>query len=102
MRRAIVMVLGLVSGMLFASEPVDLNRASAEEIAKALHGVGLKRAEQIVAYREQFGPIHTPEELLVIKGIGPKTLEKNRALMMTELVSPRKSAIGLDAAPANH
>ena len=50
---------------------IDINRASAEELAK-LPGVGSELARRIVAYRSQHGPFHRVEDLLVIRGIGPK------------------------------
>lgn len=84
-----------------AAEPVDINQATAAEIAAALHGIGLKKAEQIVIYRDRFGPIQTPEELLAIKGIGVKTLEKNRDRLITGLTVP-PAEIGLDASGVNH
>lgn len=90
---------------LAAAQPVDLNQASATEIASALNGIGVKKAEQIIAYRERFGPIQTPEELLAIKGIGPKTLEKNRDRMITGLIRPEtgiKAALPLDGGAPNH
>jgi len=104
--RSILWLCALVcSGYLAATEPVDLNHASAQEIAAVLHGIGVKKAEQIVVYREQYGPIQTPEELLAIKGIGPKTLEKNRARMITGLIQPKpgiKAALPLDGRSLNH
>lgn len=93
------------AGCLAAAQPVDLNQASATEIARALHGIGLKKAEQIIAYRERFGPIQTPEELLAIKGIGPKTLAKNRERMITGLIRPEvetNPALPLDGRRSNH
>ena len=97
------LVLALVCWMGWASaaDRVDLNQASAAEIAAVLSGIGLKRAEQIIAYRERFGPIQTPEELLAIKGIGVKTLEKNRSRMITVL-SPPSPTNGLDVGDASH
>ena len=88
-----------------SAEPVDLNTASAQEIAKSLNGIGLSKAKKIIEYRDQFGPIDTPEELLAIKGIGEKTLEKNRSKMITRLIQPRRlinPVGGLDEAPLNH
>ena len=35
--------------------PIDVNTASAEVLAEVIHGVGLKRAQAIVQYREQHG-----------------------------------------------
>jgi competence protein ComEA len=88
-----------------SAEPVDLNTASAQEIAKSLNGIGLSKAKKIIEYRNRFGPIDTPEELLAIKGIGEKTLEKNRSKMMTRLIRPRQPINpvgGLDEVPLNH
>lgn len=57
---------------------VDINNDSAEKLADLLKGIGLKKAEAIVAYRLEFGPFSAPEDLLNVPGIGPATLEKNR------------------------
>ncbi len=97
-------VLSLMALDVFA-EQVDLNTASANEIAKSLNGIGLSKAQKIIDYRIQFGPIDTPEELLAIKGIGEKTLEKNRSKMITRLIQPPRPINpvgGLDEAPLNH
>ncbi|WP_196157385.1 helix-hairpin-helix domain-containing protein [Reinekea sp. G2M2-21] len=58
---------------------VDINTDSAEKIADLLKGVGLKKAQAIVEYREEFGPFSAVEDLLNVPGIGPSTLESNRA-----------------------
>ena len=57
---------------------LDVNSADAMAIAAALDGVGLTKAQEIVAYREMFGNFHSVEELADVKGIGPATVEKNR------------------------
>lgn len=59
------------------SASININKASAAEIAEALHGIGESKAEAIVAYREQNGPFKSLEELGNVKGVGEKTLEKN-------------------------
>ena len=87
------------------AEPVDLNAASAQGIAESLHGIGLSKAQKIIEYRIRFGPIDTLEELLVINGIGEKTLEKNRAKIITRLIQPPKPTNpvrGLDEIRPNH
>ena len=57
---------------------LDINSADAATIAAALDGVGLTKAQEIVAYREMFGSFHSVEELADVKGIGVATVEKNR------------------------
>ena len=41
---------------------VSINNASAEELARAMNGVGLKKAQAIVSYREEYGPFKTVED----------------------------------------
>ncbi|OOF71012.1 helix-hairpin-helix domain-containing protein [Rodentibacter caecimuris] len=61
-----------------ASDKLNINSASAEDIQKALIGIGAKKAEAIVQYREKYGPFTMAEQLLEVQGIGKATLEKNR------------------------
>lgn len=77
--KKIFAVLMLFSFAVFA-EPVDINRADAETISKALKGVGPKKAEAIVQYRKEHGDFKTLKDLENVKGIGEKTakaLEKD-------------------------
>ncbi len=71
------LLLLLVSGLAF-SEPVDINSADAQTLAASLNGVGLAKAQAIVEYRQQHGPFQSLEDLANVKGIGEKTVEKNR------------------------
>jgi competence protein ComEA len=57
---------------------VNINLASAEQLAERLNGVGIKRAQSIVEYRTAHGAFTSPEQLLSVKGVGEKVLEKNR------------------------
>lgn len=58
---------------------VSINKANAETIAASLKGVGMSKAEAIVAWRKQNGGFKRVEQLLEVKGIGEKTLERNRS-----------------------
>ena len=72
--------LGLLFATLpgFASAQVDINHADARTLAESLTGVGLVKAEAIVAYRNDNGPFTRVEDLAKVKGIGVKTIEANR------------------------
>jgi len=74
---ALVLSLSLAAGA-FAADKVDINRASASELAAALNGVGDAKAQAIVAYRSEHGPFKSAEQLAEVRGIGLKTVEKNR------------------------
>ena len=72
--------LGL-SSLAFAADPadqVDINTASAEVLAEAIHGVGRKRAQAIVLYRERHGAFSSVDQLAQVQGISAKTVERNR------------------------
>lgn len=58
---------------------VNINSASVEELAEVLNGVGLKKAQAILEYRTQYGDFKSANELTAVKGIGEKTVQKNRA-----------------------
>ncbi|MBK9664640.1 MAG: helix-hairpin-helix domain-containing protein [Gammaproteobacteria bacterium] len=53
-------------------------RPMRQPLADALQGVGLKKAEAIVAYRNEHGPFKSVDDLVNVKGIGEKSLEKLR------------------------
>ena len=59
--------------------PVDINTANAETLSAELDGVGMSKAKAIVEYREKHGPFKNPEDLSLVKGIGDRTVELNRA-----------------------
>lgn len=56
---------------------VSLNSATAEELAETLSGIGLKKAQAIVEYRQQYGEFTHIEQLQEVPGIGAATLERN-------------------------
>ncbi|WP_434659973.1 helix-hairpin-helix domain-containing protein [Klebsiella sp. MISC125] len=56
---------------------VSINNASAEELAQALNGVGLKKAQAIVSYREEYGPFKTVDDLKQVPGMGNSLVERN-------------------------
>ena len=58
---------------------VNINKADAEEISAVLKGIGLKKAEAIVAYRKANGKFTKVEQLAEVKGIGEATVQKNRS-----------------------
>lgn len=74
---AIVALLSL-SGAAIAGQ-VDINTADAETISAELNGIGLAKAKAIVEYRKKHGPFRSADDLSLVKGVGKKIVEKNRA-----------------------
>nr|WP_256385715.1 helix-hairpin-helix domain-containing protein [Hahella sp. CCB-MM4] len=62
-------------------EKVNINTADANTIATTLKGIGLKKAEAIVEFRNTNGAFMTIDELALVKGIGNKTVDANRSLI---------------------
>lgn len=82
----------LVLPTVASAGQVNINTASAEELAQALNGVGLPRAQAIVEYREANGPFSSVDQLVDVKGIGPKLLERNRDVLMVNTPAVEKKA----------
>lgn len=77
-----LLLIGLCLGQLALAADmivkVDINHADAEELSTVLAGIGEKRAQAIIDYRATHEPFKTADDLTKIKGIGEKTVEKNR------------------------
>lgn len=58
-------------------QKINLNQADAKQLQKAWKGIGKKRAEAIVAYREQHQGFHSIEELVQVKGFSKKFIKAN-------------------------
>lgn len=72
--------------------PVDINTADAPTLARELSGVGDARAEAIVAYRKEHGPFRSIDELGLVKGIGRRVIEDNRANLRVTAAKPAAAA----------
>ena len=73
------LVLSLVfMGSALAAEKVNVNTADAATIDRVLLNIGPAKAEAIVAHRKANGAFRSAEQLAMVKGIGLKTVEKNR------------------------
>ena len=80
--RMLLAGLLICAGSAFAApQSININTASASELAAVLDGVGTARAEAIVDYREQIGGFQNIDELEAVRGIGRHVIETNRDLM---------------------
>ncbi len=66
---------------------LDLNQATAVQLMQ-LPGIGPVLAQRIVEYRDQHGPFESVEELLRVRGIGPRRLERLRPYLFVEPQAP--------------
>jgi comEA protein len=105
-----VLCFALSAGLALASEPLpspgqgesaqpvvlDLNSAQLSQLEQ-LPGIGQKRAQAILDYREAHGGFHSVSQLLQIKGIGRAMLRKLRPLVTVG----SQSALGRASGAAN-
>lgn len=91
-------ILTFTSALLFSSallagtghkhhqpaEPVNVNKATTEQLDTGLVGVGEKTAMAIVEYREKNGPFANSEDLMKVNRIGEKVIEKNKGRIVFE------------------
>jgi competence protein ComEA len=68
--------------LVLLGRPVDLDRASVEDLA-AVPGIGPGLAAEVVRDREEHGPFGSPDALRRVRGIGPVRMERARPWIRT-------------------
>jgi competence protein ComEA len=66
-----------------AAAMVNLNTATSAQL-RSLPGVGAALAERIIEYRRSHGPFERVEQLDNVRGIGPATMARIRAMVYVE------------------
>lgn len=82
----------MLAGGALAAERVNINTADAATLDRVLLNVGASKAEAIVAYRKAHGAFKSAEQLALVKGIGLRTVEKNRDRIALGTAPERKKA----------
>jgi len=80
------------------ADPVNINTADAATLARELKGVGEARARAIIDHRSQHGPFRSADELTLVRGIGQKVVDQNRANIRVD--RPAKAAAATATTPA--
>ena len=62
-----------------ARAAVNINTADASSLAEALDGVGLSRAQSIIAWREANGPFEDAYDLVQVRGISERIVSLNES-----------------------
>lgn len=78
---------------LSAPYQIDFAEADWQEWV-ILPGIGESLAERIVAHQQQYGPFTAPEQLLQVRGIGPKTLARIRPYIATGPAATQRPVAG--------
>jgi comEA protein len=101
MRRSFIVSAALILCLSFGvasfakkkppEKPVNLNTANSEEL-QLVPGIGPTTADKILKMRKSYGPFKSVDDLLAIRGLGPKRLEKMRKFLTVGRASAPKPA----------
>lgn len=76
--KSLILLIFLTLPLALVAEPVNVNSADADTLARSLWGIGPAKARAIITHREENGPFATVDDLIRVRGIGPKTMERIR------------------------
>ena len=79
---ATLLLAVLFAGSAFANEKVNVNTADAATLDRVLVNIGPAKAQAIIDHRKANGPFRSAEQLAQVDGIGLKTVEKNRDMIL--------------------
>ena len=71
------------------AHPIDINSASSAQLQE-VPGIGPATAEKILQMRKSYGAFKNVDDLLSVRGIGPKRLEKMRKYLVAGHAAQRK------------
>jgi competence ComEA-like helix-hairpin-helix protein len=80
-------------------KPININTANSEELQQ-VPGIGPVTAEKILQMRKSYGAFKSVDDLLSIKGLGKKRLEKMRKYLTVSKVPASKPAKSSASPPA--
>jgi len=99
-KHVLLLLLTLLPLAGAAQTLVNLNTADAATLARDLEGIGESKARAIVEHRTRNGAFRSVDELALVKGIGPKTLELNRSRLRVGPAASSATGSGGAKAPA--
>ena len=83
LRSCIFAVLLSLPTLLLAGQTININTAD-KDLLMSIKGIGEKRAEAIIAYRNKNGPFKTVDQLADIKGVGKLFIDSNRDVLVVK------------------
>lgn len=82
------------------AQPVNINTANSEQLQQ-VPGIGPATADKILQMRKSYGPFKSVDDLLAIRGLGAKRLEKMRKyLTVGKTAAPKSSQPASQAPPS--
>jgi comEA protein len=92
---SLCLVLSLLAGASSAKKkpplkPVNINTANSEELQQ-VPGIGPATAQKILQMRKSYGAFKSVDDLLAIRGLGQKRLDKMRKYLTVGQPTPKKT-----------
>ncbi|TYL49472.1 helix-hairpin-helix domain-containing protein [Marinomonas sp. IMCC 4694] len=81
LRTLVLISLAFTPFSIFSATPLDINTATASELSAVMSGVGVKKAQAIIDFRETNGPFKTIAQLSQVKGIGDALILRNKGVL---------------------
>jgi competence ComEA-like helix-hairpin-helix protein len=73
------------------AQPININTANSEQLQQ-VPGIGPATADKILQMRKSYGPFKSVDDLLAIRGLGAKRLEKMRKYLTAGKTAPKNSS----------
>ncbi len=86
---ACIIILVISSQAVAIESKININTADVQQLTQ-LQRIGASYAKRIIAYREQNGDFSSPEGIMKVKGIGKKTFEINKSVIIVSDKEPTK------------
>lgn len=83
LKKCILVIFLMLPAILYAGGAVNINTADKETLM-SIKGVGERRADAIIQYREKNGPFTNIEQLAEIRGIGQSLVDVNRDTLVVK------------------
>jgi len=83
LKKCILVLFLILPSVLYAGESVNINTAN-KEMLMSIKGVGERRAEAIIEYRDKHGPFTTIDQLAEIRGIAQSLIDANRDTLVVK------------------
>jgi competence protein ComEA len=82
---SIFALLMVFSMNVYAQEnkKININTATVKELVQ-LKRIGTQYAQKIIEYRENVAPFQKPEDIMKVQGVGQKTWEMNKGIIVVE------------------
>ena len=82
---SIFALLMVFSMNVYAQEnkKININTATVKELVQ-LKGIGNQYAQKIIEYRENVRPFEKPEDIMLVQGVGQKTWEMNKDIIVVK------------------